>query len=79
MIDDKLNNIVADILEIEKDQVSDDLTQDSAEYWDSMNHLRLMTAIEQEFAISLSMEEIQSIHDVARLRELVKKHHVKAS
>ncbi len=76
MINEQLNKILADILDLENEQISDDLTPDTAENWDSMNHLRLVTAIEQEFSISLSMEEIQSIQNVSKLRDIVK-HHLK--
>lgn len=71
MIDEKINLILVDILDLDDGHVSDDLTPDTAENWDSMNHLRLVTTIEQEFSISLSMDDIQSIQNVARLRELV--------
>ncbi len=74
MINEKVNKILADILDLETEQLSDDLTPDTAENWDSMNHLRLVTAIEQEFSISLSMEEIQSIQNISKLRDLVKQH-----
>ena len=77
MIDEKLNKIVGDILDIDDREVSDELTPETTENWDSMHHLRLVTAIEQEFSISFSMNEIQSIQKISRLRELVN-HHVKS-
>ncbi len=74
MINEQLNTILTDILDLEDEQLSNDLTPDTAENWDSMNHLRLKTAIEQEFSISLSMEEIQSMQSVSKIRELVQHH-----
>jgi acyl carrier protein len=77
MINEKINKILVDILDLDDDQISEDLTPETAESWDSMKHLRLMTAIEQEFSISLSMSDIQSIQNVSKLRELVH-HHIAA-
>lgn len=74
MINEKINKILADILDLDDDRISEDLTPETAENWDSMNHLRLVTAIEQEFSISLSMNDIQSIQNVSKLRELVHQH-----
>ena len=36
-----------------------------------MNHLRLVSAVEEEFRIKLSMQEIESIHSLAALRTLI--------
>lgn len=79
MVDEqKLTEIVADIFEIEETEVADELTPDTVELWDSLCQLRLVTAIEADFQISFSMDEIESIDTVGRLKELVAKH-VKAA
>jgi acyl carrier protein len=39
-----------------------------------MNHLRLVSAVEEEFQIKLSMQEIESIRSLAVLRALVEQH-----
>jgi len=68
---EKLNQIVADILELDVNAVSDALTPDDVEQWTSLNHLRLVTAVEEAFGISLSMEQIESIRSIGALRQLV--------
>lgn len=71
---EKLNRIVAEVLDLEDSEIIDDLSPETAELWDSLNHLRMMTAIEQEFGIKFSMEEIESVKNIARLREIVNNH-----
>lgn len=66
-----LNEVVADILGLEPDEVGDDLSRESADNWDSLNHLRIITAVEHAFSIRLTMAEIESTNSVARLREVV--------
>jgi acyl carrier protein len=68
---EKLDQIVADILELDITAISDTLTSDDVEHWTSLNHLRLVTAVEEAFGISLSMEQIESIKSIGALRQLV--------
>lgn len=68
---EKLDQIVADILELDVKAISDALTPDDVEQWTSLNHLRLVTAVEEAFGISLSMEQIESIRSIGALRKLV--------
>ena len=68
---DKLNEIVAELFELEPAAVDDVMTPDDVELWDSSNHLRLVSAVEEEFQIKLSMQEIKSIRSLATLRALV--------
>lgn len=68
---DLLNEIVADIFEIDPHELKDDLTSDDIELWDSLNHLRLITAVEEGLSIRFSMGEIESIDSIGALRRLV--------
>ena len=67
----KLVEIVAELFDLEPAAVDDALTPEDVELWDSMNHLRLVSAVEQEFQIKLSMQEIESIHSLGALRALI--------
>jgi acyl carrier protein len=70
-VHDKLKEIVAELFELEPAAVNDVLTPDDVELWDSLNHLRLVSAVEEEFQIKLSMKEIESIRSLATLRALI--------
>ena len=70
-MNEKLVEIVAELFELDPAAVDDALTPEDVELWDSMNHLRLVSAVEEEFQIKLSMREIESIHSLAVLRALV--------
>ena len=63
--------IVAELFELDPAAVDDALTPEDVELWDSMNHLRLVSAVEEEFRIKLSMQEIESIRSLAVLRALI--------
>lgn len=70
-MENDLKRLFADILDIPESDVNDELLGDDVDTWDSMNHLRLITALEQEFSIQFSMDEIQSVTGYATLRDIV--------
>lgn len=67
----ELRDIVADVLDVSPKEIGDTFGPDTTDRWDSMNHLRMITAIEDEYRIQFSMEEIQSIENFGRLWRLV--------
>ena len=67
----RVKQVIADVLGLDVDAIADDLSRDNADSWDSLNHLRIVTALEQEFSITLSMDEIQEARSVGRLIDLV--------
>jgi len=73
-VDGAVVEVVADIFELDESEVADALTPDMVELWDSLSQLRLVTSLEQEFDIKFSMEEIESMGTIGRLKELVRAH-----
>jgi len=66
-IDIRLREIMSDVLDVDP-QIPDDFSRDDESGWDSMAHLRLITAIEQAFGIKLTMKEIEEIRSYGDLR-----------
>jgi acyl carrier protein len=56
--------IVADIFEVPLERVLPDSSPDTIETWDSIHHLNLVLALEQEFGIQFSPEEIEQLLSV---------------
>jgi len=73
-VDEQIKELVADVLDLDEDEITAELSPDDTEYWDSMNHLRLVTALEEEFDIKLTMDEVQSIENVGDIYAVVKSH-----
>ena len=68
---DQLHDLIADIFDLEPADISEELTPEDIELWDSLNHLKLITAVEQSYGIQFTMAEVQAIDSVARLRTLI--------
>ena len=58
-----LKELMAEIFEVKESDIDDSFGPESTNTWDSLNNLRLITAIESEFNISLTMDEIQTMVD----------------
>lgn len=67
-MDTQLQRLVAEVLEIPPESVRPELRREDTPEWDSLNHLRLVTAIESELGVTFTMEQIVAITSVADLQ-----------
>ncbi|MCM3651758.1 acyl carrier protein [Metabacillus litoralis] len=66
-----LAELLADILEIEEQDLNFNMRLSDFENWDSVNSLRILTHIEDEFHVRLSMEQYSKVQTVEELRALI--------
>ena len=57
---DKLNRILTDILKIEIRP--EDINVENTPKWDSLTHLNLVLALEEEFGMEITPEEIEQLY-----------------
>jgi len=55
---EKYNNVFIETFDISNEHLQDDLEYQSIPAWDSVGHMSLMAALEDEFDISLEMDDI---------------------
>ncbi len=68
---EKLQNILATILQIGPDSIRDDLTAEDVDTWDSLNHIALMGALEQEFNVQIDIERVEDSQSVGALKAIL--------
>jgi len=72
MLDEaKLKSVVATILGVEESQIDQDTSMDTLESWDSIKHMDLILAIEEEFNISVPDEEAADLTSYPLIRLVV--------
>jgi acyl carrier protein len=54
--------------------LKDAMTADDVAAWDSVSHIQLIFAIEEEFDIKFSMRDLEAIEDVGSLVSTVRRH-----
>jgi acyl carrier protein len=68
---DRVRGIAADILQVPLAEVGPDSSPESIATWDSVHHLNLVLALEQEFNLQFEPEEIDQIGNVGQIVSLV--------
>jgi len=67
----RVGSIVADLFHLSPEQVTPQSSPDTIEAWDSLQHLNLVLALEQEFGIQFTPEEIEQLLSVELIADLV--------
>ncbi len=70
----KFRSIVSAVLQIKEDQVTDDLSPEQVDTWDSLNHINLIGALEQEFGLTLATENLEQSQSIPSLKALLAEH-----
>ncbi len=68
---EKLNEVFRDVFDDEDITVTDVTTADDIEEWDSLEHINLMSAVEQEFGIKFSMGQIVTMKNVGEMANII--------
>ena len=63
----QVQRIAADVLGVAADEITADASPDSIESWDSVNHLNLVMALEQELGVSFSPDDIAKMTSVGAI------------
>jgi acyl carrier protein len=68
---DKVVGIISDVFNVPKDQINLNTSNKTVDTWDSLKHLDLILALEQEFDLDISPEEIAGLNSVETIINLV--------
>lgn len=71
MIETKLQSIFQDIFKDLPETNFTEISQKNFARWDSLNHLKIMFAIESEFGISVEPEESLELTDVSLMIKFI--------
>lgn len=69
LLESRVHQIFSDVFSIPVDQLQSEASPESVSTWDSLNHLNLVLALEQEFGIQFSPEE--AMDGMASLEKIV--------
>jgi acyl carrier protein len=70
-LEDDVRRIFAATLKVPPNVVAPEASPDTIAAWDSMGHMRLVTAVETELAVKLTMEQVLAIDSFAALCRIV--------
>jgi acyl carrier protein len=69
-------DIFCSVFEVEPDQLLPDLAYQDIENWDSVGHMALMAALEDEFTIELDIDDIIDFSSYQTGKTLLRKYEI---
>jgi acyl carrier protein len=57
-MEDRIKKVMSDVLNIDVSLINNESSPDNIENWDSLKHMNLIVALEEEFEIEFDDEEI---------------------
>jgi acyl carrier protein len=70
-VDRRIRDVLAEVFEIDPATIGDGFHRDDAPAWDSLNHLRMVSALEETFGIRFTMKEVGEMERYDTIRRLV--------
>ena len=67
----KIDDIFREVFDDDQLQVSDSLSTESLPTWDSLAHIRLVSALEDGLSLTFTLEDIEAMTSVARIVTVV--------
>lgn len=66
-----LNEVFRDVFDDETITVNDNTTSEDIEDWDSLEHINLIAAVEQEFGMKFSMGQVVAMKNVGEMVDII--------
>ena len=67
----KLNEVFRDVFDDNDITVTDTTTADDIDDWDSLEHINLIAAVEQEFGVKFNMGQVVSMKNVGEMADII--------
>lgn len=68
---ERLNNVFRDVFDDETITVTEKTTAADIEGWDSLIHITLISAVEDEFDISFNMKDVVKMKNVGDMADII--------
>ena len=72
----QMDQTIAQVLGIDSDLLSEESSPETIASWDSLTHLNLVLALESEFRVSLSADDVLEMRNVGLVGTVLRKHGV---
>jgi acyl carrier protein len=73
-IAERLKGLFISVLGVDEKEFGIGKTHDDFEKWDSLSHMSIVSAIEEEFKISLDVDEISEMDTIKKMIDTISSH-----
>lgn len=70
-MDNKVDVLVAEVLQIPAATITDDLAMKDLDAWDSLKHMELIVSLEQAFDLQLTFDDIVAMQTVREIKRVL--------
>lgn len=70
---ERLNEVFRDFFDDDEIELTPETTAEDIEDWDSLNHITLMAAVEEEFGVRFTMGQVSGMKNVGEMAEIIAK------
>ena len=70
-LEERLKKVFVEIFQLPPEEITEDTSPKTVPRWDSMNSMVLMMALEEEFNIQFTDQELAKMHMFGKIREAV--------
>jgi len=67
----RLNDVFRDVFDDDEIVVTPETTSEDIEDWDSLEHINLVAAVEQEFGIKFTMAQVVGMKNVGEMVDII--------
>lgn len=68
----KLEEIFMEVFDLDEVDLFEDTTADDIDEWDSLEHINLIEAVENEFGMKFKMGEVSTMKNVGEMVKIIK-------
>ncbi len=70
-MDETIKKLMAGVLEVPVDSITDSTTMDTEDTWDSLRHMEIIVALEEAFGIELEAEDLMQMTSFPEIRRVL--------
>ena len=67
-----IEKVITEVLYIDS-KLTDEMGPDDIEAWDSLGHINIISALEEEYDVEITPEEIVSISNIGDIKRLIER------
>ena len=67
----RIKEVMSGVFDIDIETINEESSQDSIEQWDSMKHLDLIVALEEEFGVDIPIEEVGNMTNFKYIKLII--------
>ena len=67
-----VEGIIADVLDVPVEKITDETSPDTLDRWDSLQHLNIIMALEEAFRVSFTTDEITQMLSVGLIKIILR-------